>query len=300
VGEVVASGQTGLAVAGTEPLCLRWEDTDADGAAEWVGLYFQPGEPPQLRAFVLDGETWHDLSALEKEKHGLGRYPTCELEVRDVNGDGRVEILVWGHAEASIDLLHVFVWDGQAYALVAPFEGNAGLRLEDADGDLVEEVVVRYQADGDLVWEAVHTWDGVSYGWTWERYAWFYRDRPHAYPTDTAEHAVISFYLAIDDRDLPGAYGLLSPAAQAAQPADAWMGGFGTTVGAEVGAVHELTSTGDLATVAAQVRAYDSVEGRIVATLWDVQWTAVRTPDGWRLESATTAEVDRWEAPYYR
>ncbi len=300
IAATVAKGQARLKAEGVEPLCLRWEDTDNDGELEWVGLYLRPEEPPQLEAFVLDGETWHDLRPLEKEKHGLGEYPTCELEVRDANADGLVEILVWGHAEASTDLLHIFAWDGTAYALLAALEGDAGVRLEDTDGDLADEVVVGYDAGDDLVWEAVYTWDGANYGWTWERYAWFYLDRPHIYRTDTPERAVISFYLAVDDRDLPGAYGLLSASAQAARSYEAWAVGFATTVAVEVGAVHELARSGDTATVAAQVRAYDNVDGRIIATLWDVVWTVVRAPDGWRLESATTAQLDQWELGYYR
>ncbi|MFQ6101433.1 MAG: hypothetical protein ACE5OS_09400 [Anaerolineae bacterium] len=300
VAATVATGEERLEAAGIEPLCLRWEDTDNDGEPEWVGLYVQPGEPPQVMAFILDGDTWHDLRALEGEKHGLGEYPTCELEVRDVNADGRVEILVWGHAEASTGLLHIFVWDGAAYVLLALFEGDAGVWLESTDGDLADEVFVGYDAGDGLVWEAVYTWDGANYGWTWERYSWFYLDRPHAYLTDTPEHAVISFYLAIDDRDVPGAYGLLGPSAQAAQPYEAWAVGFVTTVAVEVGAVHELSRSGDTATVAAQVRACDNVDGRVIATLWDVEWTVVRTDAGWRLGSAATAQLDRWELGYYK
>lgn len=300
VATIVAAGQVQWEKAGAAPLCLRWEDTDNDGQAEWVGLYEQPGEPPQLAAFVLDGEAWHALQPLDKEKHGLGEYPTCELEMRDVNADGRVEILVWGHAEVSTDLLHIFVWDGTTYMLLAAFEGDAGLRLENTDGDLADEVIVGYKAGSDLVWEAVYTWDGANYGWTWERYGWFYLDRPHAYHTDTPEHAVISFYLAVDDRDLPGAYGLLGAGAQAAQAAEGWMADFATTVAVEVGVVHELTRSQDVATVIAQVRAYDNVDGRIVATVWDVKWTVVQTPDGWRLESVTTEQLERWEVGYYR
>jgi hypothetical protein len=296
---VIAEGQAQLGAAGVEPLCLRWEDSDGDGTPEWLGLYLRPAEPPQLTAFVLDGSLWYDLRALEGERYGLGAYPTCELEVRDVNADGRIEILVWGHAETSTDLLHIFVWNGTTYALLASFEGEAGIRLENRDGDLADEVAVRYQAGGDLAWEAVHTWDGANYGWTWERYTWFYLDRPHAYPTDAPEHAVISFYLALDDRDIPGAYSLLSASIQAAQPYEAWAFGYVTTVGAEVGMVHELSRGGDTAQVTAQVRAYDSVDGRVIATLWDVQWTVVQVSAGWRLESATANQLDRWEAEYY-
>jgi hypothetical protein len=293
-----------LAEAGIEPLCLRWEDTDGDGAPEWVGLYSRPSEPPRLTAFVLDAETWYDLQPLEKEPgeedYGLGEYPTCELEVRDTNADGRVEILIWGHAQTSIGLLHIFAWDGAGYGLLAAFEGDAGVRLDNSDGDLADEVSVRYDTDSDLVWEAVHTWDGANYGWTWERYDWFYLDRPHPYLTNSPEHVVISFYLAIDDRDIPGAYGLLSGSAQATQSYEAWAVGFVTTVAAEVGVVHEQTRSGDTAVVAAQVRTYDNVDGRVVAALWDVVWTVVRADSGWRLASATAAQLDRWELDYYR
>jgi len=288
-----------LAEANIEPLCLRWEDTDGNGDAEWVGLHFRPGEPNRLEAFILDNESWYDLRPLRKEKHGLGEYPTCELEVRDINADGQVEILIWGHAEASIDLLHIFIWDGATYVLMASFEGEAGIRLENTDGDLADEIAVGYEAGNNLKWEAVHTWDGANYGWTWERYTWFYLDRPHVYYTDTPEHAVISFYLAINDHDLPGAYGLLSPNAQAAQPSEGWMSGFVTTVAAEVGVVHEINRSGNTATVVAQMRAYDNVDSRVVATLWDIQWTVVHTDAGWRLENATADQLDRWETPYY-
>jgi hypothetical protein len=301
-----------LAEADVEPLCLRWEDSDGDGAPEWLGLYVRPSDPPRLTAFVLDIDldavddagTWYDLYPPPKEPgkkdHGLGEYPACEIEVRDTNADGRVEILVWGHAETSIGLLHIFAWDGTNYTLLGAFEGDAGVRLDNADGDLADEISVRYDANSDLVWEAVHTWDGANYGWTWERYDWFYLDRPHSYLTDTPEHVVISFYLAIDDRDIPGAYGLLSGSAQATQSYETWAGGFVTTVAAEVGVVHEQAREGDTATVAAQVLAYDNVDGRVVATLWDVVWTVVRTDSGWRLASATTAQLDQWELVYYR
>lgn len=295
----IAAGAARLEAEGVEPLCLRWEDADGDGDPEWVGLYLRPGVPPQLVAFVLDGDTWYDLLPLEGEEHGLGEYPNCELEMRDVNADGLIEILVWGHAGTSTDLLHIFVWDGATFALLASFEGDASVRLENWDGDLADEVCVGYDAGNGLVWEAVHTWDGTSYGWTWERYGWFYLDRPHVYRTDTPEHAVISFYLAVDDRDLRGAYGLLGPESQAAMPADEWMVGYVATVAAEVGAVHEISRSGDTATVVAQVRAYDNLDGRIIAALWDVEWTVVQVGAGWRLESGAAQELERWEAVYY-
>lgn len=301
---LTAEGEAALAARNVAPLCLRWEDTDGDGASEWAGLYLRPGEPPQLTGFVLDGAELHDLRPLPPEPgkpdYGLGEYATCEMEVRDVNLDGQVEVLIWGHAESSIGLLHIFAWDGTAYALLGAFQGNAGVYTADTDGDLIDEVFVRYTAGSGLAWEAIYTWDGHNYGWTRERYTWFYRDRPHAYPTDTPEHAVIAFYLAIDDRDIAGAYNLLSPSVRASHPYTEWAAGYAATVGAETGVVSERANDGNVATVGAQVLAYDNVDGRVVATLWDVEWTVVHTADGWRLASATTAQLETWDAPYYR
>jgi hypothetical protein len=286
-----------LASKGIEPLCMRWEDVDADGTAEWVGLYFTDS----LGAFVLDDDVWYGLGPQPGEKYGLGKYPTCELEVRDVNTDGRVEILVWGHAEADTDVLHIFAWDEGDFVQVASFEGEAGVRLENVDGDLFEEVSVRYDVSRDLVWEVVYTWDGMHYGWTWERYAWRYLDRPHKYLVDTPEHAVISFYLAIDDQDVPAAFDLLSPDARASlSPYEVWAAGFATTISTEVGSVHELGERSEAgARVACQVRAFDNVNGRVILSLWDVVWTVVRIDEGWRLSNATATQLDQWEASYY-
>ncbi len=289
-----------------EPICLHQEDTDDDGKCEWTGIYALPeGDTKRLKAFIWDpvDEAWYDLQPMEKEADekdfGLGEYPTCELEIHDVNNDGETEILIWGHAETSTDLLHIFTWNGSTYTLLSPFEGEAGVYMEDQDGDLNEEIIVSYRVGKGLIWQAVYTWDGASYGWTWEQYDWLYRDRPHFYPADTPVRAVVSFYLALDDRDLPGAYNFLSESAQSAQPYEAWAVGFSTTVAAKVGVVHEIGRDGNTATVTAQVRAYDNKDGRIIITLWDVTWSAIQRETSWQLESVTAVQLDQWEAPYY-
>jgi len=300
VATAAASGQSGIAAHGVEPLCLRWEDTDGDGAREWLGVYLHEGAVPELRAFIMDGDAWYELKPLEHEKYGLGRYPICEIDVRDINTDGIVEILIWGHARESVGLLHIYAWDGSDYRLVAPFEGSAGVRVENRDGDLADEIVLRYIHRAGRVWEAVYTWDGQNYGWTWERYAWHFLDRPHAYSTGNPEDAVISYYLALGDRDMPEAYRLLSASTQAALPYEVWVAGFGSVLDVEVGAVGELSASEESAAVACQVRTYESLDGRAFIVLRDVQWTLVHAPDGWRLESETAVELDRWEVVYYQ
>jgi hypothetical protein len=300
VAATVTAGEDRLREAGVDALCLRREDLDGEGEPEWVGLYHLPGDPAQLLGFVIDGDTWQDIGPPEGSEDGLGEYPTCELQVGDINADGRVEIAVWGHAGTSTDLLHIFAWDGERYALLGAFEGEGGIRVEDANGDLSVDVIVRLRPEGDLVREIVYTWDGTHYAWTWDRYAWFFLDRPRTYVDDTPPHVVASFYLAVDDRDLPGAFGLLSPNAQATLTFDEWALGFSTTLAAEVGAPRVISQAGDRATVAAQVQALDNVQGRITATLYDVEWDVVETEGGWRLEGGTSEVLAQWEVPYYR
>lgn len=288
-----------LEVRAVEPLCMRWADADGDEEPEWVGLYLQPSEPPQLKGFVLDGDAWHDITAPAGDEEGLGSYPSCELEVRDVNVDGRAEVLVQGRTSEGVDLMHIFVWGDAGYDMLASFRGDAGIEMRDINGDLVEEIVARYDAGDGLVWEQIHTWDGAHYGWTWERYSWLYADHPHVALADTPEHAVISFYLALSARDLPGAYHLFSAASQASRPYETWAGGFDTMLAVEAGSVSEIERGADRATVTAQVRAYDNLDGYVIARLWDVTWSLVNEGGLWRLEQGSSHELDRWEAPYY-
>lgn len=290
-----------MGTRGVAPLCLRQHDTDLDGELEWVGLYLRSTEPPQLLGFVLDGNAWYDLCppAGEDEARGLGAYPACELETRDINGDGRIEIVVWGRVETNTDLLHIFSWDGTRYALLGIFEGPGGVRLANETGDTSDQVLVRLRPENGIAWEIVYAWDGTDYAWVWDRYTWFYPYRPHAYVDDSPLHALASFYLALADRDLPGAFGLLSPAAQAARSYDDWAVGFSTTLDVEVGAPRVVSQEEGWARVAAQVQAVDNVNGRVVTTLYDVEWQLIDTEAGWRLDSAAVDMLDQWEMPYY-
>ncbi len=294
----IAAGEA--ATAALSPLCLRLQDTDDDGEGEWIGLYIQPSDPPRLLGFILDGGAWYDLFPPpgEDEDLGLGTYPSCDLTIRDLNGDGRTEIAVLGHAEVNTGLLHIFAWQEDRYRLLGAFIGKGGVRLTNEDGDGADEVIVRLRPEGSLVREIVYTWDGLDYAWTWDRYAWFFPDRPHPPVDDTPLHALASFYLALGDRDLSTAYSLLSPSVQAASRYEEWVSGFDTTMGVEVGAARVITQDETQATVAAQVQALDNVGGQVVVTLYDVEWLLIRMEGGWRLESGSAEPLDSWSLPY--
>lgn len=286
-------------------LCLRYEDTDADGVPEWLALLHQNGDPPRMSAFVLDGDTVYPLEpAFPKPGApdvGLGQFQTCEVEVRDVNADGLPEIAIFGHAQDNETLLHLFAWNDTGYRRLGRFSGDAGVRFVDADGDLEEEIWEGYRDKSapSLAWYRVHTWEEQTYGWTSDRYGWYYLDRPHVYPTHKPEYAVIAFYLAVDDRDLPGAYDLLFP--QDGRSYDAWAAGFATTVKVGVGSTHTIpgTESDTSARVAAMVTSWDNEGGIIIGRIWNTEWTMVRTANGWRLVSATAELLEEWRATYW-
>ncbi len=286
-------------------LCLRYEDTDADGAPEWLAVFHQNTDPSRLSAFVLDDDVYYPLEPAFPKAGvpdvGLGQYATCEVEVRDVNADGKPEIAIFGHADKNETLLHLYVWDGDSYRRLGFFSGDAGVRFVDADGDLEEEIWEGYreQSAPSLAWYVIHTWEEQTYGWTSDRYDWYFLDRPHTYPAHKPEYAVIAFYLALNDRDLPGAYNLLLP--QDNRVYETWANGFATTARVSVGSVHTIpgseTETG--ARVAAMVTSWDNEGGVIVGRLWNTEWRTARTAEGWRLVSATADMLEEWTATYW-
>jgi hypothetical protein len=286
-------------------VCFRHQDLDADGQPEWVALTHRGADPARLDAFVLDDSAFYVLEPAYPEPGGpdvgLGEYPVCEVEIRDVNVDGIPEIAVFGHARENESLLHLFAWDGEGYVRLGHFAGDAGIRFTDADGDAEEEIEVGYRVRGApaLAWFVVHTWEEGTYGWTSDTYDWYFATRPHTYPTNRPDYAVIAYYLALDDRDMPGAYGLLDPASRSDY--ETWALGYATTVQVRAGGVHTIpgTETASTAQVTGMITAWDNEAGVIVGRQWNVTWSVVSTAEGWRLVSAEAEQLQEWTAPHW-
>ncbi|MGC9522257.1 MAG: hypothetical protein ACP5HG_10325 [Anaerolineae bacterium] len=302
------AGQAAVAAAlgGAELTCLRYEDMDADGQPEWLALGHQgDASNARLSAFILDEAAVYPLASAQPRPGapdvGFGQYPTCEVEIRDVNVDGTPEVAIFGHADGNLTLLHLFAWDGETYRRLGFFSGDAGVRFVDADGDAEEEIWEGHRVAGapSLAWYIVHTWKDNTYGWTSEHHGWYFSDRPQSYPTHRPEYAVISYYLALNDRDLPGAYDLLL--AQERPVYEEWVVGYATTARVSAGSVHTIpAATGETrARVAAMITAWDNERGVIVGRLWNVEWDTVLTDAGWRLTTVTAEQLEEWTVSYW-
>lgn len=291
---------------GAEIVCIRHEDTDADGEPEWLALTHRAGsEVTRLDGFVLDGNSFYELEPARHQATspdvGLGEYATCEVVIRDVNVDGTPEIGIFGHAQGNETLLHLYTWENDGYRRLGFWSGDAGVKFMDADGDVEMEIWEGYRVAGapNIAWYVVYTWENDTYGWTSDTYDWYFASRPQSYPTQQADTAVIAFYLALNDRDLPGAYNLL--AAQNRPGYEAWAVGYATTLQVSAGGVHVVpAASGDTqARVAAMVRAWDNEGGVIIGRLWNVEWETVLTAEGWRLTSSTAEKLDEWVVDYW-
>ncbi len=293
---VQAAANEGLAraqaLAGEDELvCLRYEDTDADGAPEWIALVHRSIDAgARLAAYVMDGDTVYALEPAQPKPGaadvGFGQYATCDIAIKDVNADGMPDLAIFGYAEGNETLLHLFTWEetdiGGDYRRLGFFSGDAGIKFADVDGDLEEEIWEGYRVRGapSLAFYIVFTWENETYGWTSEHYDWYFLDRPQTYPTDAPEFAVVSFYLALNDRDIPGAYALLAPSSRPDYAT--WALGYATTLRVSIGGVHTISgSTGENhARVAAMVTAWDNDGGVITGRLWDVEWDTIGTDVG--------------------
>lgn len=286
-------------------LCLRYEDLDADGQPEWLALVYQEGEPGRLSAFVIDGSTPYPLIATQpgpgKPDVGLGQYPVCEIELRDLTANGLPEIAIFGHADNNETLLHLFSWDGGHYRRLGYFAGSAGVEIRETSGALSAEIWEGYQDANapEVAWYVIHTWREGTYGWTSDWHRWYALGRPHTYYAHRPQYAVISYYLALNDRDLPGAYELLT--AREGRDYASWAVGYATTAQVHVGGVHTIpgTVTENSARVAAMVTAWDNEGGVIIARIWNTEWNTTRTAAGWRLVNASAELLEEWVVPYW-
>ncbi|MCJ7549435.1 MAG: hypothetical protein MUQ30_07120 [Anaerolineae bacterium] len=305
---VAETGMAALQEAAGEAniLCMRYEDTDTDGQPEWVALTQRQGSTTnRLDAFVLDDGIVYELPSAQPKPGapdiGLGEFATCEIEIRDVNVDGMPEIAIFGHAKGNETLLHLFAWEDDGYRRLGFFSGNAGVSFMDLDGDLEEEIWEGYrmQSAPSIAWYVVYTWENNTYGWTSDAYGWYFDDRPQSYPTHLPDTTVIAFYLALNERDLPGAYELLLP--QSRPSYEEWAIGYATTLQVSAGDVHTIpAATGESRSrVSAMVRAWDNERGVLVGRLWNVEWDMTLTEDGWRLLTSTAELLDEWPVSYW-
>lgn len=121
--------------------------------------------------------TRSELYVLKQTGSGLQKYKLLEnflefsvfdIEVKDVNADGRPEILVSTPVGAHAESMYAFHWDGSEYKQIGDFWSDApSIEVRDLDGDGICEVrtVCRNYDKNPLAdsFVKIFHWDGNEY-----------------------------------------------------------------------------------------------------------------------------------------
>ncbi|MDA8219688.1 MAG: BsuPI-related putative proteinase inhibitor [Dehalococcoidales bacterium] len=148
-------------------------DLDGDGKEELVTLTASGATPERLSADSLEAsifvpsESGYSLAWQSEKLAGERAEP---LEAKDINGDGRPEVLSVQAVGAAGETLYVFAWLGQGYGTLTPhggeFDGKpsfgvTGVNVKDVDGDGTLEILA--YSGGAAAKTAVYKWDGKAY-----------------------------------------------------------------------------------------------------------------------------------------
>ncbi len=166
-------------------------DVDKDGMDEIVITFAGGKEPPSGGVLVAHRDATKYTEAWRAEVE----WEITDLAVRDSNGDGLPEILVFGRgADKTSYVLSVYAWDGSTYRALKPQGGPLADQavfaseyyppfLDDPDFDGTEEILVFRKTSSSTKYleTLVYKWDGKAYV-----YMRNYIAPPRLYPTATS------------------------------------------------------------------------------------------------------------------
>ncbi|MHB1416094.1 MAG: BsuPI-related putative proteinase inhibitor [Chloroflexota bacterium] len=150
-------------------------DLDGDGKQELVTLTAFGASAERLSADSLEASIFVPSGSeysLAWQSEKLVGERAGPLEAKDINGDGRPEVLSMQSMGAAGETLYVFAWLGEGYGTLTPrggdFDGKpsfgeTGVNVRDVDGDGTLEILA--YSGGAAAKTAVYKWDGKAYSY---------------------------------------------------------------------------------------------------------------------------------------
>lgn len=184
-------------------------DTDGDGKPDLVVFYLQRGEG---RALVLRRGVESAYPLLPPAGSILFRERLDPPLVRDVTGDGKPEIVVEGALQGTAETVHVFQWNGRAYANVLSLAGTQGVASDDPQGNgVLDFTALETLFQRSAIFRATNAeWTGAAYALRTEVLFVFGSPALSRHPEETA----LEYYQAWGKRDPQTMWALLDGAAR--------------------------------------------------------------------------------------
>ena len=182
-------------------------DTDGDGQSEWLIFYQEAGvgRGRVIRCVGDDGLTFALGGATPVE---LFADKLDAVWVRDVNQDGRNEIMVKGVLRGKAEVAHVFRWDGAMYAMLLALTGAEGVAFDNAqNANLYDFTALQLLFPRSIIIRATHAeWARDAYAL--EHDVLFLLGAPATF--NYPEEATLAYYTFWQKREADEMFRLLS------------------------------------------------------------------------------------------
>ena len=157
----------------------------------------------------------------------------------------------------------------------------------------VHEVLVANRAGVGVVLEEVSVWNGTEYAPSRSRYA-RQASFSMALPAGSPEQALIKYYLALQERDLPTAYQMLSPAMRERQKYDAFLLSHAAVFGYELDEIQRGAETSDRVVLTAELRLQQKATQRTAMDRFRGEWQLLWSEQdaGWQINGLSLVPAE--------
>ncbi len=139
-------------------------DTDGDGLSELLVIYSDGGSG---RGLVIrrEGPTGRAYPLGADKPVELFRDSWTGNTVRDINADGKTEIMVEGVVKGSATTVSVFQWNGSAYVTLLSLTGTQGVAIDDPQArDVFDFTALQLLFERSAIMRATHAeWKDNAY-----------------------------------------------------------------------------------------------------------------------------------------
>ncbi|MBI3733003.1 MAG: hypothetical protein HY259_06035 [Chloroflexi bacterium] len=244
-------------------------DSDGGGLSEWVVIYQDRGAG---RGLVIrrEGEGGRTYPLGGAPPAALFQQGWIATTVRDINGDGQIEIMVSGANRDGGQSINVFQWDGQTYASLLSLTGEKGVAIDDAENKgIYDFTALQLLFPRAAIIRTTHAeWRQSAYQQTSD--VLFLLGSPIA--LSTPEEVTLAYYTYLRRGQTEQAFALLGEPQKLLTPLDALAALSRELDGASVETMEVVEESSSRAVVSLSVRTATSAAGQVIRLyVWHLQ-----------------------------